>query len=1120
VLAGEPSGSGSGSGDDGDVPPGRFAEMPLELDGDTLTIEPDQQLLTDPRVEFPILIDPPFAGKRLHWATVHQQQPGRGWTDDKRWPRDGGMRVGRLGYWPGYPCGDACGLWRSVIRFDTTGLRGRQIVSAAVKAVQSHTSGCGEYPLQLWHVDPFTSGASWNTINSRWNGQLQSRTPVSSNRSGGCSGTLPAGVTYDASAVRNLVQDNADADGTSLSFGFRSADESSISPYRRIAVDSVRLEVEYNRPAQTPTNLNTDGHGCGTSAPGPWLTTKRPTLSGKPRDPDGRVGAHLQIRRIGSSSTHYSWTSATSRTHNTVVNHRIPADRGLGSGAYRWRMRSLDSHAQGTDSAWREWCYFRVDVTSPVTPTVRLAGPPPQAGQPATLELVSQDTHSGLGGFHIGVSEEVKRDFTAAPADPGQPRAVTVTVPTPSSGGRTWVYVWSRDQAGNTSNPAVFDVFAARFVAAVPAAAWRLSGDGVDDSGQGHDLALGGGFAWEDDGGPPADRSAGFDGTGCVGTDGPVLRLDSEYTVAAWVRLDDKTIDRHIMAQAGQVRAGFYFKYQQSTDRWYFSLASEDAREDVSWATIRSTDPAVAGRWTHLAARVDPAASHIQLYVNGALDGERDIPHIPWHVDGAMSVGCAARTSGHTWSHMDGAIHHAAAWQGLLTPAQIQAAYSGELPAGLTGDWRLRGDGADASAHVRDVTVSGTAGWTDDQHGRARSALRLTGAGWAEAAPAVVRTDRSFSVAAWVRLDAKGGFGTVVSQTAVNLASFNLNYHPDNDRWQFSMPSQDGTGATWHRAQSTTVPAVGRWYHLAGVFDRHSGQMRLYVDGALERTVAGPAQPWHEAGGELLVGATGFLGERSNRLVGAVAGLRSWRGALTDGEVAAAYGGNPAVRWLSQWSLDGTGADDVGGHPLTLVGAEGVDYEWVEDRACFPFSALGLQLDGQGHARTAGAMVVTDESFTVTAWVRLDALAGGHQTVLSQGGIARSAFHLQVSPDGRWRFAMPQQDSASPAWAVAQSAAGAVVPGAWTHLAGVFDLARGEVRLYVDGELAGTAATASPWAATGPLYLGAAGTAGGGVSERMRGAIDTVTVWSSTLDPDRIADMAVPAPFGGGPCFL
>lgn len=1093
---------GDGSGEPSDVPPGRFTQMPLELSGATLTVEPDQGLLSDPATEFPVLIDPPFSGKRMHWASVHQQQPSRGWTDDGSWPREGGMRVGNLQWWPGYPCGDACGLWRSAIRFDIKALSGKQIISAGVKAVQTHTSGCGEYGLQLWYVTAFTSRTSWNGLSDNWQNRLETQTVDSSNRTGGCDQTQPHGVTFDSSVVRSRVQSHADAGHDSLSFGFRSSDESAKQAYRRIAVKSVKLEVEYNRPAQVPTNLSTDGKGCDSSSPGPWLTTQRPTLSGKPRDPDGRTGAHLQIRKIGSSSTYYSWKSATNRKHNTVVNHRIPSDKKLPSGSYRWRMRSLDNHSQGTDSAWREWCYFRVDVTSPTTPKVEIVGDPPSAGQPVTLGFTSSDKHSGLSGFWYGINEEAKRTSKSSSA------TTTITFTTPSSGGRNWIYVWSRDKAGNYSNRAVFDFFSARLVEATPVAAWRLDGDGIDDSGQGNELQLGGGVAWEPDAGPPADTSLGFDGTGCVSTDGPVVRTDAEYTVAAWVRLDDNTVDHTIMTAAGRVQSAFFFKYKASTGKWRFTLSDADVRE-VTWATVESV-AAVVGQWTHLAVRVDPAARHLQMYVNGVLSAERDIPFIPWNVDGAVHLGCSSQLSGSTWDRYHGAIHHAGVWQGLLTPAQIQAAYEGELPAGLTGDWRLRADGVDASPHARDITVPTTgASWVDDQYGRQRSAMRLTGTAWAESTGPVVRTDQSFSISAWAKLDNKDDFRTVASQGGVHTTNFNLNYHPEVDRWQLSMSSHDDAdlpSVSWSRAQSTSAPAVGQWYHLVGVYDRAANRIRLYVNGVLQGTTTGPAQPWR-ADGPLLVGTGGNTsGERSNRMVGTISDVKTYRGALTDEQVTELRG-NPAVRSLSQWNLDGSGTDQIGGNGLTLVGAEGVDYEWVEDQHCRPFRALGLQVSGGGYARTAGPVVVTDESFTVTAWVKLDSLTGSNQTVLAQRGTGNAAFDLRVSPDGRWQLSMPEQAIGSTGSAVAESAAGLAQVGVWSHLAGVFDLAGREIRLYVDGELVAVDdAVDSPWHANGPLYIGAAG-AGGGVDQPLHGSVDTVTTWSSTLDPDRILDL-------------
>lgn len=1102
---------GDGSGLPGDGGPGRFTDMPLELDGGDLTVEPDQELLTDPDVEFPVLVDPPFSGKRLSWANVLKAQPSRGWTGDSQWPRKGGMRVGNLQYWPGYSCGTGCGVWRSAVRFNIRKLGGKEIISAAVKAVQTHTGGCDNYGLQLWWVNKFYSGDSWNDIS--WRDRLQTRHPASSNRTGGCSGTGPTGVTYDNSAVRDRVQSHADSGYDSLSFGFRSSNESSKRPWRRIAIDSVKLEVVYNRAAQRSTSLDTDGKGCATSGPGPWLTTQRPTLSGKPRDPDQRVGAHLQIRKVGSSGTFYSWKSGRNRKHNTVVNHRIPSSDRLPSGNYRWRMRSLDNHRSASSSSWRQWCYFRLDVTSPTSPTVELVGDPPAAGEEVTLRFHSSDAHSGMDGFAYGIDEEVQRHSLSSSG------TAEITFTAPEAGGRNWVYVWSRDNAGNLSNRAVFDFFAARFVEATPAAAWRLDGDGVDDSGQGHQLMFGSGGAWETDAGPPADSSLGFDGTGCVATDGPVVRTDAEYTVAAWVRLDGKTERQTIIGQSSRVRMGFYLRYREGRDRWQFLLGDADTR-DSAWASLHSSEAPTVGQWTHLAVRVDPAARHLQMYVNGQLDGEREIPWATWNADGPLRVGCSARTSGHTWNEFGGAVHHAGVWQGLLTPEQVQAAYEGNLAAGVTGDWRLRGDGADSSDHVREVTVPAGAGFVDDQFGRRHSAMQLDGTTAAEAAGPIVKTDQSFSVAGWAKLADKSDFRTVVSQGGHLSTNFNLSYHPHHDRWQLSMASRDSVSeVTWHRAQSTAAPQVGQWYHLVGVFDRAAGELRLYVDGELQATVAGAAEPWR-AEGPLVIGAGGEIpGDRFNHMVGTISDVKTWRGALTDDQAADVYGGNPAVAGLSEWSLDGHGNDLVGSHDLTLIGAEGVDYDWVTNQLCRPWSALGLRMSGDAHARTGGPVVATDGSFTVTTWVKLESLGAQPQTVLSQGGDVGAAMYLQATPEGAWRFAMPQQDAASPPWASAESAAGSVQVGEWTHLAGVFDLAAGEVRLYVDGELAAVDSdgVTSPWHADGPFYIGAAGTAGGADGQQVHGAIDTVTTWRSTLDPDPIAGLAW-SPTSSGSC--
>lgn len=212
------------------------------------------------------------------------------------------------------------------------------------------------------------------------------------------------------------------------------------------------------------------------------------------------------------------------------------------------------------------------------------------------------------------------------------------------------------------------------------------------------------------------------------------------------------------------------------------------------------------------------------------------------------------------------------------------------------------------------------------------------------------------------------------------------------------------------------------------------------------------------------------------------------------------------------WPLVGHTEDVPGDADMTITGTEGVDYRWTEDFACFPERALGLAGTGQGFASTAGAVLATEESFSVATWVGLPSLTDHPQTILSQAGRVQPAMRLQATPDGRWRFTVPTRNPYT-GLGTAETEPGSVEAGRWHHLAGVLDLAADEVRLYVNGELAavGDAGTRR-WPADGPFYLGVAGTARNVTSEPLGGIVSRVGVWTGTLHPDRIRDMGV----GGG----
>jgi hypothetical protein len=1065
--------------------------MSLELDGGALAVIPDAEMLADPNVVFPVVIDPFFVGERLHWANVHREQPSRGWTSDSAWPRAGGMRVG-LCAWSG--CGDSWGLWRSVVRFET-GLGGRHIISAAVKMTQTHTGGCVTYPLRLWRVGAFTSGVSWNGVSWLDGAPLQSVNVASSNSTGGCGTSYPnRAVTFNSSAVRQLIQDNADESFQSVNFGLRSGDESDRNQWRRISRDSLKLEVEHASYPQTPTNLSTDGKGCGTSTPGPWVTTRRPGLTGTPRNQDGNGRYRQQVQTSSGAATVHSFLSSVV-TVNISRTHTIPAADALPDGSFRWRMRTESASSGVPASSYTGWCYFRVDATPPPEPSAAQVTQDPQQGDPVQFELTgSPDTDR----FRYNISGGSNTTVTASSG------AATITVSPPTTSIDHQLQVWALDAAGNLSARHDMWFTTSKDLRVPVAGTWRFDGDRRDDSGHGHHLTAGPGVSFTTDRKGRSASAMQFTAQpgGCLSTGDSVLDTGNSLTVAAWVRMTDggaAGTNPTVISQAGEYRSAFYIAWERSTGKWQFTMPSADAAS-VTWTSAYSIEPAALGQWTHVAGVHDAAAGRIRLYVDGKLQNVSEAHASMWNASGPIRIGCAIRQEGEISNEVDGVIDDVVAYQGVLVGAQIEQLMTGGPPAGVVSSWALRGNGVDTGPGGNDLTVPGSVTWVPDAFNRAGSAMRLDGASCAATTGPVVRTDDSFTVAAWVNPPADGGGeSTVVSQAGANSAAFRL-VHSADDRWGFAVTAADTPGAVSHSVFAPVGATTGGWQHVVGVYDAATGQVQVYVDGVQQGQAGAPGVLWR-SGGALHVGCAAAGAGVGQFLAGAVHDVRVWRGPATPEHVQAA-----AVEQVSFWGLDGDGEDRLGGHHLSLHG----EFEWVDDRFGFPQSAFGLALDGNGYAEADGPVVATDESFTVSAWAKLDS-KDGYRTVLAQRGNQRSSFYVNYNPDrDRWQFGIPSEDSNPPSrWHYARSLEAPQV-GVWYHLAGVFDLGAGEIRLYVNGQLQeSVAGPGAPWHVDGEFLVGTAGDTAGNRWSGMVGAIDMVRVYSGVLDERRIADQGV-----------
>jgi alpha-N-arabinofuranosidase len=159
----------------------------------------------------------------------------------------------------------------------------------------------------------------------------------------------------------------------------------------------------------------------------------------------------------------------------------------------------------------------------------------------------------------------------------------------------------------------------------------------------------------------------------------------------------------------------------------------------------------------------------------------------------------------------------------------------------------------------------------------------------------------------------------------------------------------------------------------------------------------------------------------------------------------------------------------------------------------------GLVLSGTGQsAQTASAVLTTNKSYTVSAWVKWSAAATGDRVAVSQDGTNVSAFRLRKSADGTFAFELTASDAAAAALTRVSSTS-ASTPDTWYHLAGVVDTAAGQMRRYVNGVLQGGAALPTLWSANGPTVVGAGKTAG-----------QQADLWQGTLDDVRVFSRALP----------
>ncbi|WP_203823627.1 LamG-like jellyroll fold domain-containing protein [Actinoplanes palleronii] len=256
-----------------------------------------------------------------------------------------------------------------------------------------------------------------------------------------------------------------------------------------------------------------------------------------------------------------------------------------------------------------------------------------------------------------------------------------------------------------------------------PTMRWKLdekSGTTVGDTA-GNSIGTATGTGWSTDRGGAATFAGGTSGS--IAGPAPVDTLQP-YTLSAWVKLDDKSVDRYVAALAGDIgSSALKVYYENKTNSWRLAMSVREADGETSWPSSASTytSGSATADWTHLAVAVTPnpaagGTNTAQLYVNGVVKAALSTTKQFNNQATSLLVGAQNETTG----VFSGQIDDVQAYQKALSATEIGQLQAGTLPAAgaqvSRSTYQLDSDGTITSAADAKGVVTYIA---NDQVGRA-----------------------------------------------------------------------------------------------------------------------------------------------------------------------------------------------------------------------------------------------------------------------------------------------------------------------------------------------------------------------------------------------------------------
>ncbi|WP_169437513.1 LamG-like jellyroll fold domain-containing protein [Longispora albida] len=914
----------------------RKAKIAVAYSAGQLTLRPDAALLADPQAALPLFIDP-------RWDTIGYQNGG-GWglvnpgnPGNPLWGGEAATGDIQIGSDPS----DA-DLWRAFMQMNTSWFSHKQIISAHLKVLQTH-SWDANCTTPSWKPFELHLASTWNPLTLTGKiGESNSTYGNSEKGSNGCQNDQE--VWFD---VQNAARASADNGWSFLVFALKIADghEYNEQAWRRFDQNSPLLSVVYNDPPGAPQNLTIDGKPCngGTLHLGAAASY---TFRSYAIDPQGdAVTGELHISQNGQTKQTHPINAGSG---SPLVWIR-PASE-LPSDTYWINARATDGY--GWWGPWAQGCTIVVDQKPPATLSVFSPEYPQDGtvnggvGQTGMFTFRSDSDVVWYSYSMTGADGKVITGQAAAPS----PGASTQVAITPAVGGTNTLHVTAYDLAGNSlTKPFAFSV-------KTPGPAvhhWQLNelpgAATANDSGSGDkDATLAGTAAWAAPGSVPDHLYSHttyltLDGAGHAATAAKV-DVTKNYTVSTWVNLTDRTGHRDIISQPATRSSSLILKYNGTASRYEVLLTRTDTDNPTTDGAVGAANPPLG--WTHVAAVYDTSTRILSLYVNGVLQGQSS-------QIGTVNTGGTGLNFGRSlWNgaygqYVKGGIDDTRVYDRVLPAWEIRG-LARKLEAwyqyNATAD---AGSSPDSSGNNRTLTLNtGTySGVYPVRDGFTGEGARYTGgnglsAGSSSTAPGAVRTGGDYTVAAWVKLDRSGNNQAVISQDGNRASAFILGYHGPAKTWMFTVCASDTDNTSFTRAESTAPAALGVWTHLAARVDRGGGKIIFYVNGEQQGNPVDLPSTW-DASGNLAIGRSKWNGTSADWWEGGIDDVKVFTGALTGDDILALVNQTRNTRRAAPQHLTGDFTGDTKPDVLVITGTAGLEKDVVTDLRVLPGNGTG-----------------------------------------------------------------------------------------------------------------------------------------------------------------------------------